>query len=140
MYLKHVANVVVYKSGQAVLGQQSLSLKLKRSIPFPSVTLCIQSVDEDLPKQIMSLGRVCLTVTPSQFEERKAFYTDLLSVLNYKNFRSGNGFFGLSNASGIPDFFLIAMKESERGPTKNVHIGFRAPDRETVNKFHATAL
>jgi hypothetical protein len=88
----------------------------------------------------MSLGCVCLIVPPSQFEEGKTFYTDVLSVLNYKHFRSGNGFFGLSNASGIPDFFMIAKEESEGGPTKNVHIGFRAPDRETVNKFHATAL
>jgi hypothetical protein len=88
----------------------------------------------------MTLACVCLIVTPTQFEERKAFYTKLLSNLDYKEFRAGEGFFGLANSAGIPDFFMVAMEESVREPTKNVHIGFRAPDRQTVDKFHAAAL
>ena len=88
----------------------------------------------------MSLGAVCLIVTPAQFEERKTFYTTLLSNLKYTEFRAGDGFIGLANSAGVPEFFLIAKEESERGPTRNVHIGFKAPDRETVDKFHAAAL
>jgi hypothetical protein len=88
----------------------------------------------------VSLGCVCLIVPPSQFEEGKNFYTDVLSILNYKHFCSGNGFFGLSNASRIPDFFMITKEESKGGLMKNVHIGFRAPDRETVKKFHYSSV
>lgn len=88
----------------------------------------------------MTLAAVTLVVTPSQFEERKAFYTTVLTLLGYKEFRSGKDFIGLANQSGVPDFFIVAKAESEREPTKNVHICFRAPDRDTVHKFHAAAL
>jgi hypothetical protein len=88
----------------------------------------------------MTLGCVCLIVPPSQFEERKAFYTTTLATLDYKEFRSGEAFLGLANSSGIPDFFIISKEEGENEPTKNAHIGFRAPDRDTVDKFHAAAL
>jgi catechol 2,3-dioxygenase-like lactoylglutathione lyase family enzyme len=88
----------------------------------------------------MSLACVCLVVTPSQFEERKAFYTTVLSILGYKEWRSGDNFIGLANPAGVPDFFLTAKEESERQPTKNVHIGFKVSDHETVQKFHAAGL
>jgi hypothetical protein len=88
----------------------------------------------------MTVSHVCLVVKPSEFEARKAFYTTVLVTLNYKEFRSSENFIAFADASGTPDFFIIAKEESERGPTTNVHFGFRAPDRETVHKFHEVAL
>ena len=88
----------------------------------------------------MTLSSVAIVVTPAQFAARKAFYARVLAILGHTEFRSGENFIGFKNASGIPDFFIVAKEESERAPTRNVHIGFKAPDRETVHKFHAEAL
>ena len=46
----------------------------------------------------------------------------------------------MANPAGNPDFFLVAKEESARWPTRNVHFGFKAPDRETMDEFHPAAL
>jgi catechol 2,3-dioxygenase-like lactoylglutathione lyase family enzyme len=88
----------------------------------------------------MTVSSVCLVVTPAQFAERKEFYTNVLATLGYKEWRSDAKFIGFSDASDIPDFFIVAKDESERAPTRNVHVSFKAPDQETVRKFYDAAL
>jgi hypothetical protein len=61
-----------------------------------------------------------------------------LAPLGYKEVYAGPNFVGLADSSNIPDFFVVVKED--RGPTKDGHFGFLAPDKVTVRKFHEAAL
>jgi catechol 2,3-dioxygenase-like lactoylglutathione lyase family enzyme len=46
-------------------------------------------------------------------------------------------FVGLGDASGVPDFWLGPASGAE---TRELHVGFRAPDRAAVDAVHEAAL
>ncbi len=65
----------------------------------------------------------------------KAFYTKALAPLGIEAIMEFPGFCGMGEDRG--PFFWIG----ERGePSAPVHVAFRAPDRATVDAFHAAAL
>ena len=66
-------------------------------------------------------------------EATKRFYAAVLHVFGRKIDGEGNGFFHFD------EFFISDEKMSTTGPT-HVHIALQAPDRATVDRFHATAL
>ena len=72
------------------------------------------------------------------FRSTKTFYLAALAPLGYKEAYSGPGFVGFEDSNKIPNFFIIVQED--KGPTKDAHFAFQAPDRETVHKFHEAAL
>jgi catechol 2,3-dioxygenase-like lactoylglutathione lyase family enzyme len=78
----------------------------------------------------------------SDYERSRAFYTKALEPLGYSPGMERPapriGAFVEQPEGGPPRFsFWIA---SEREPTSVLHVAFAAPDRETVDAFHAAAL
>ena len=67
----------------------------------------------------------------ADLEASKRFYTAVLRALNLSHaLREGPGFFASDE--------LYVDKAD--GPVSRVHLAFQAPDRETVDRFHAAAL
>ena len=65
-----------------------------------------------------------------------AFYRAALTPLGYpccSEDASGAGF-------GPPDAPGLWLHAGGRGPSRNVHLAFRAPNRAAVDAFHAAAL
>ena len=80
-------------------------------------------------------------INVSDYERSKAFYVEALAALGYELGieREGRaaGFVEQTELGRKPSFWL----EATRTPvTENVHISFGAPDRTTVDAFHAAAL
>ena len=81
------------------------------------------------------LDHVSISVT--NFEKSKAFYTAILAPLGFApqmEFPGGVGY-GKSG-SGIPAFWI----GQAAAPSTNGHIAFQAPTREAVRMFHAAGL
>jgi catechol 2,3-dioxygenase-like lactoylglutathione lyase family enzyme len=70
-----------------------------------------------------------------------AFYLSTFGPIGMREtmrFPTGDSFVvGLSGPDGIPDFWLSAAAGAE---TRELHLSFRAPDRETVEAVHAAAV
>ena len=66
-------------------------------------------------------------------EATKRFYAAVLHVFGRTIDGEGDGYFYFD------EFFVSDAKMSTTGPT-HVHIGLQAPDRATVDRFHAAAL
>jgi catechol 2,3-dioxygenase-like lactoylglutathione lyase family enzyme len=85
-------------------------------------------------EEVAMLDHVALNVR--DLSAAKAFYLTALEPLGYSVFLEEGGFLGLNSPEGEPDFWL-----GERGePSAPTHVAFRAPDRATVDAFHAAAL
>ena len=72
-----------------------------------------------------------VTLNVADVEAAKVFYVQALAPLGYEltmDVVEGAGF--------EPDFYLAQRGE----PSSPVHVAFQAPDRETVDAFHAAAL
>jgi catechol 2,3-dioxygenase-like lactoylglutathione lyase family enzyme len=65
----------------------------------------------------------------SDLEASKRFYSGALAALGL-DLREGEGWFSADE--------LFVSDDGE--PTSALHIAFQAPDRETVDRFHAAAL
>jgi catechol 2,3-dioxygenase-like lactoylglutathione lyase family enzyme len=63
-------------------------------------------------------------------EASKAFYRAVLESVGSGLTMEGDGFFSADE--------LFVTSDGE--PTSRLHLAFQAPDRETVNRFHASAL
>jgi catechol 2,3-dioxygenase-like lactoylglutathione lyase family enzyme len=80
-------------------------------------------------------------INVSDYERSKAFYVEALAPLGYElGIEPAGGAAGFVEQTEVgrkPSFWL----EARRTPvTENVHISFGAPDRATVDAFHAAAL
>jgi catechol 2,3-dioxygenase-like lactoylglutathione lyase family enzyme len=80
-------------------------------------------------------------INVSDYERSKAFYARALAPLGFElgmEPRGGAaGFVERTEVGPKPSFWI----EATRTPvTENVHIAFLAPDRATVDAFHAAAL
>jgi catechol 2,3-dioxygenase-like lactoylglutathione lyase family enzyme len=76
-------------------------------------------------------------VNVSDYDRSRAFYAKALEPLGYTLLMEpveGHGGFG---REGKPDFWISGVREPT---TENVHIALAAPDRATVDAFHAAAL
>ena len=63
----------------------------------------------------------------------RRFYAAVLGALGRKIEGEGDGFFWSD------ELFVSSADDNTRGATR-VHLAFQAPDRETVQRFHAAAL
>ena len=76
-------------------------------------------------------------VNVSDYDRSRDFYARALEPLGYTLLMEpveGHGGFG---REGKPDFWISGLREPT---TENVHIALGAPDRATVDAFHAAAV
>lgn len=65
------------------------------------------------------------------------FYDAVLGTLGHRRLMD----FGVAIGYGTDQpTFWISTGEAATGPNREVHVAFRAPDAETVRRFHAAAL
>jgi len=76
-------------------------------------------------------------INVSDYDRSQGFYEKALAPLGYELLMEpepGHGGFGRDRK---PDFWISGLREPT---TENVHVAFTAPDRATVDAFHAAAL
>lgn len=77
-----------------------------------------------------------VTLGVHHLDESRFFYQHALAPLGIKVLLDRPGYIGFgAEATGMPFFFLADREASHR-----VHVAFSAPDRATVDAFHAAAL
>jgi catechol 2,3-dioxygenase-like lactoylglutathione lyase family enzyme len=76
-----------------------------------------------------------VTANVADVERAKEFYSQALAPLGYSLQAEFPGAAGFGSGEGIPDFWIGSS--GERGAT---HVAFTAPDRATVDAFHAAAI
>src|SRR5688572_30100156 len=76
-----------------------------------------------------------ININVSDFDGARAFYTQALAPLGVEVIMEFPGTAGLGNA-GKPDLWISERDE----PSAPIHVAISAPDRETVDAFHAAAL
>ena len=75
-------------------------------------------------------------INVSDWDKAKAFYDAVLGVLGYTRQLDYQVAIGYGR-EGKPDFWISGLREPT---TENVHVALAAPDRATVDAFHAAAL
>jgi catechol 2,3-dioxygenase-like lactoylglutathione lyase family enzyme len=78
-----------------------------------------------------------LGINVSDYERSRDFYEKALAPLGYTLLMEPMPRFGGFGRDRKPDFWITDQREPT---TKNVHVAFAAPDRPTVDAFHAAAL
>ena len=76
-------------------------------------------------------------INVSDYDRSREFFARALAPLGYSLLMEpapGHAGFG---RDGKPDFWISGVREPV---TQNVHVAFAAPDRATVDAFHAAAL
>ena len=76
-------------------------------------------------------------VNVSYYERSRDFYAKALEPLGYSLLMEPMGGTGGFGREGKPDFWITDQREPV---TENVHVALAAPDRATVDAFHAAAL
>ena len=79
------------------------------------------------------LDHVAMRVT--NLDRSKQFYAAALAPLGYELAIEFDGAAGLVSPERVPDFWLY-----QGDPGGGFHVAFRAPERATVDAFHAAAL
>lgn len=74
-------------------------------------------------------------VNVSDFSTAREFYVGALAPLGIKPLMEFPGFAGFGDAD--KPYFWIGERDQ---PTPSAHVAFEAPDRATVDAFHAAAL
>jgi catechol 2,3-dioxygenase-like lactoylglutathione lyase family enzyme len=76
-------------------------------------------------------------INVSDYERSRDFYTRALAPFGYELLMEpAEGFAGFGR-DRKPDFWISAAREPT---TQNVHVALAAPDRATVDAFHAAAV
>ncbi len=76
-------------------------------------------------------------INVSDYERSRDFYTRALAPLGYELMMEPMPGLGGLGKPPMPDFWIAEPREPT---TRNVHIALSAPDRATVDAFHAAAL
>jgi catechol 2,3-dioxygenase-like lactoylglutathione lyase family enzyme len=76
-------------------------------------------------------------VNVSDYERSRDFYAKALAPLGYSLLMEPGPNVGGFGRDQKPDFWITDQREPT---TENVHVALAAPDRETVDAFHAAAL
>ncbi|HYH61671.1 MAG TPA: VOC family protein [Solirubrobacterales bacterium] len=76
-----------------------------------------------------------ININVSDFDGARAFYTQALAPLGVEVIMEFPGTAGLGNA-GKPDLWISERDE----PSAPIHVAISAPDRDTVDAFHAAAI
>jgi len=77
-----------------------------------------------------------LTLRVRDYAKSKAFYLAALEPLGYEQLMEFEGFAGLG-VKGKPDFWVAA---AEKRQYDQLHIAFRAPNRQAVHAFYEAAI
>lgn len=77
-----------------------------------------------------------IAVQCADVERSRAFYAELLGALGFSQFPYGAPAVGFGSAAG-PFFWLGPGSSAE---TRELHVAFRAADREQVREFHRRAV
>ena len=78
-----------------------------------------------------------LGINVSDYDRSRAFYERALAPLGVSLLMEPAPGFGGFGRDGKPSFWIT---DQRRPATENVHVAFSAPDRATVDAFHAAAL
>ena len=78
-----------------------------------------------------------LGINVSDYERSRDFYAKALEPLGISLLMEPVPSFGGFGRDGMPFFWITDQREPV---TMNVHVAFSAPDRATVDAFHAAAL
>ncbi len=89
--------------------------------------------------------------TARDLRERRVFYTAVLGTLGHRLLEDhsqadGGGWLVFGSGSSQSAFFVVAKGRPERWSALQqpglspIHIAFRAPSKESVDRFHATGL
>jgi catechol 2,3-dioxygenase-like lactoylglutathione lyase family enzyme len=78
-----------------------------------------------------------LGINVSDYERSRDFYTRALAPLGYELLMEPMPGIGGFGRGGKPDFWIAGVREPA---TTNVHVALAAPDRATVDAFHAAAV
>ena len=76
-------------------------------------------------------------INVSEYERSRDFYAKALEPLGYSLLMEPAEWHGGFGREGKPDFWISGVREPA---TENVHVALAAPDRATVDAFHAAAL
>ena len=76
-------------------------------------------------------------VNVSDYERSRDFYAKALEPLGYSLLMEPAETHGGFGREGKPDFWISGAREPT---TENVHVALGAPDRATVDAFHAAAI
>ena len=77
-----------------------------------------------------------VTLGVHHLDESRFFYERALAPLGIKVVLDLPGYVGFGDVATGRPFFFVATRE----PSHRVHVAFTAPDRATVDAFHAAAL
>ena len=81
-----------------------------------------------------------LGINCADWEKSKTFYDEVLGVLGYTRQLDYQVAIGYGR-DGKPDFWIGDQNVGEAsGPNREVHVAFRAKDRDAVHAFHDTAV
>jgi catechol 2,3-dioxygenase-like lactoylglutathione lyase family enzyme len=78
-----------------------------------------------------------LGINVSDYERSRDFYAAVLAPLGHSLLMEPLPRIGGFGSNGKPSFWITDQREPV---TTNAHIAFSAPDRQTVDVFHAAAL
>ena len=80
-------------------------------------------------------------VQVADVESSLAFYLGVFAPIGLREFRrfphGDSAVVGMSGPDGMPDFWLSPAGGAE---TREIHLAFRAPDREAVDAVHRAAV
>lgn len=77
-----------------------------------------------------------VTLGVSDFETARDFYNRVMPALGFQCLWEKPSM----NAYGVEGADDFGLQFDDSGPRRGTHVAFRAPDRESVDRFHAEAL
>ncbi|MBL8689818.1 MAG: VOC family protein [Rhodospirillaceae bacterium] len=83
-----------------------------------------------------------ISIGVSDMARSRAFYDAVLATLGFKRVMTFDAFAGYGTDDGYPRFCINPPldKTKKAAPGPGTHICFQAPDRKSVQAFHAAAL
>ncbi len=82
-----------------------------------------------------------MSIPVNDVEKSAAFYMQVLEPLGLKQTRTRPQAVGFGPKDRAPIFWLLRTDSTDRASSGvGLHISFRAPDRESVDRFHETGI
>jgi catechol 2,3-dioxygenase-like lactoylglutathione lyase family enzyme len=83
-----------------------------------------------------------VSIPVANVDRAARFYDVVLATLGLRRRKERHGAIGYGPESRAAPVFWILQRESDgsAGPGSGLHVSFEAPDRSSVDAFHATAL
>lgn len=81
-----------------------------------------------------------VTIGTNDPERALKFYDAVMATLGHERFFTGDGYAGYGSQTGDQTWITRPFDGKPASVGNGMHIAFLAPDRATVDAFHATAL